>query len=156
MLGWFFDNFLSLGFVGTDSDSDCGFCVADGTKRVLPYEQAQSTSNTPEMCIKACSEGKYKFAGVQYGIQCFCGNPAPLLARHKRADTECDMKCPGDSNYMCGGRWKMNVYELSKNCPVPKTVTAAPAVPAAQGSKTPGLLWPKLANLQLTRNVGDF
>ena len=117
------------------ADSDCGYCVAEGKNRVLPHGQALSKSNTPEVCIKACSEGGYKFAGVQYGSQCFCGNTAPA-ATNKIANEDCDMKCPGDSNYMCGGSCKMNVYELSKNCPVPKTVPAATAAPAA----SPGLL----------------
>ena len=111
------------------ADSDCGYCVAEEKNRAFPHKQALSKPNTPEVCIKACSEGGYKFAGVQYGSQCFCGNTAPA-ATNKIANEECDMKCSGDSNYMCGGSWKMNVYELSKNCP------AAPAAP-----DSPGLLW---------------
>ena len=57
--------------------------------------------------MAACS--LYKFAGLQNGYQCFCGNvqPNPSLLR----PGQCTMSCPGNSNENCGGSWRMNVYE---------------------------------------------
>ena len=72
----------------------------------------KSNGNTPSDCVRRCKEldDGYLFAGVQFGSECFCGNEAPpddTLAD----ESECDWKCKGDDQLVCGALWRMNVYE---------------------------------------------
>lgn len=53
---------------------------------------------------------RYKFMGLQYSQECFCGDTyytedAPALA----TDT-CFMPCVGDVGTTCGGPWANSVY----------------------------------------------
>ena len=47
--------------------------------------------------------------GVQYGVECFCGNSSPKadLALDQK---KCSTPCPGDPNQSCGGYLAMDVY----------------------------------------------
>ena len=62
---------------------------------------------TVDNCIGFCTAEGYKFAGVESGDECFCGDHAPLISAPKR---ECHLKCNGDETQICGGFWRMNVY----------------------------------------------
>ena len=51
----------------------------------------------------------FKFAGLQYGKQCFCGDS---FGKYKsKPDADCEQQtCPGDSNQYCGGLLRNAVY----------------------------------------------
>ncbi|CAG7656711.1 unnamed protein product, partial [Allacma fusca] len=90
------------------------------------------SNNSPSICIDKCLQFGFQYAGVQYAIECFCGNkkPSEELLLHPN---ECNMKCPSSTsgqsfteNYiekdaaskrssggasLCGGFFAMNVYE---------------------------------------------
>ena len=42
--------------------------------------------------------------------ECYCGNTPPA-EEDLTKESDCNRKCPGDSSKICGGSWKMNVYE---------------------------------------------
>ena len=88
-----------------------GQCFEDneGGLRNLPYRAYSSATNTVEKCKKACFERNYKFAGVQFSKECFCGNNAPKKLASK--SSECNMDCSGDKSLKCGGGNRMNVYQ---------------------------------------------
>ena len=88
-----------------------GQCFEDneGGLRNLPYRAYSSATNTVEKCKKACFERNYKFAGVQFSKECFCGNNAPKKFASKAS--ECNMDCSGDKSQKCGGGNRMNVYQ---------------------------------------------
>merc|ERR1712215_68836 len=81
--------------------------------RIFPKLLYEDDKMTPGECIEACrlSKGRdeFKFAGLQYGKQCFCSKDTPpsdkLLPREK-----CNMPCAGDKDFICGGFFKMSVY----------------------------------------------
>ena len=50
----------------------------------------------------------YKYAGVQNGDQCFCGDTYGKYT--KKPDSECNKTCRGESTQMCGGRWRNAIY----------------------------------------------
>jgi len=86
-----------------------GQCTIDNPSRVLSVNFGNSKYNTPAYCTAKCRSHKYKYAGVQYTTECFCGNTPPdadLIV----ADKECSRTCPGDSKKICGGTWRQNVY----------------------------------------------
>ena len=56
---------------------------------------------TIEMCTKQCYIKNYKYAGLQYGYQCFCSNDE--VRRYSiKPETDCKAICYGDSNEICG------------------------------------------------------
>ena len=88
-----------------------GQCFVDNEVglRNLPYKAYSSSTNTIEKCKSVCFEKNYRYAGVQFAKECFCGNNAP----EKIAPTEsdCNMDCSGDKSQKCGGPNRMNVYQ---------------------------------------------
>jgi len=92
-----------------ESDFVCGQCIKDSGRDRLFKHQHKFSRNRPQTCIEFCHGSGYKYAGVQFGNQCFCGNTLPPASRITDS-TECNMKCPGDKRYMCGGFDRMNVY----------------------------------------------
>jgi len=64
--------------------------------------------NSPQKCQEHCLANGFIFAGVQYGLECFCGNSLP---QDKNLSSEkCNMTCTGDSSLTCGGYLTMNIY----------------------------------------------
>ena len=68
--------------------------------------------NTPEKCESACREASYLYFGVQKGTgkDCFCGNT--LAHQEKKAESECDVPCPGDNSTICGGHWRQSLFKI--------------------------------------------
>jgi len=89
-------------------------CYKDSPDRVLNEKDQQTDSNTPETCRTFCKG--YKFFGVTYGSQCFCGNVRNKPETHKETtESDCQMPCKGDSKRMCGGsNWRMDVYQTDE------------------------------------------
>ena len=52
--------------------------------------------------------------GVQSGQECRCGDTIPERFPQKDI-SECNGYCPGDSNHMCGGPLRMDVYTTGMN-----------------------------------------
>ncbi|KAI8518000.1 hypothetical protein Bbelb_040170 [Branchiostoma belcheri] len=51
---------------------------------------------------------------TQYSNQCFCGDERNFLnLGDHRPESECNRRCSGDSNEMCGGAWRMSVYSTN-------------------------------------------
>ncbi|MGA1862011.1 choice-of-anchor C family protein [Deferribacter thermophilus] len=75
-----------------------------------------SNNMTPQMCINLCAQKGFKYAGVQYSSYCFCGNS---YGKYGVANN-CNMKCSGDQNQICGGTWANSIY-LATNITSPET-----------------------------------
>jgi hypothetical protein len=86
-------------------------CFADDSKRILP-KLNKNLRLTPQMCGDVCKKQGYKYAGVQFGRECWCGNGERGLG-NKLAEKECNMKCIGDNKKTCGGFVKQNIYQVS-------------------------------------------
>lgn len=85
-------------------------CYRDQGDRDLNGYFFSSDLLTPEVCSKACARMGFKYAGVQYGSQCFCGNE---YGKYGPADN-CDMKCSGDASKVCGGTWANSIYNAKE------------------------------------------
>ena len=65
-------------------------------------------TNTPAKCANFCKD--YKYFGVEYGFECYCGN---VLHHNKKKDEgDCKKKCSGDNSQTCGAFYRINVYEI--------------------------------------------
>ncbi|OAG27282.1 WSC domain-containing protein [Thermodesulfatator autotrophicus] len=68
-----------------------------------------SDQMTPDLCMRECARRGYRYAGVQYSSQCFCGNS---YGKYGPA-INCNMKCTGDENQICGGNWANSIYDVA-------------------------------------------
>lgn len=112
------------GFSPPGSGSSPGYvgCFAEGADgRTL---RGASTSSAGGMTVEACEafarEGNsgagYRYAGVEYGSQCYVGNSiippaaAALNDTSSPPSSQCDMACSGDGSEVCGGPGVLSVY----------------------------------------------
>ena len=61
-------------------------------------------------CISLCRSKKFKYAGVENSSQCFCGNS---YGKYGEAEN-CNMKCSGNPNEICGGFWAISLYSTKE------------------------------------------
>lgn len=83
-------------------------------------------TNSPRRCLNMCLQLGFKFAGVEYGIECFCGNRQPEKSK-EASENECLSSCPGGKLRRCGGNWRLLIYSTASVTPVPEII-AVPAV----------------------------
>jgi len=97
-------------------------CYEDHRDRMLRNEKSDEKTNkkgvrrdfdhtnTPAECANFCKD--YKYFGVESSQECYCGNVMYTEGYDKKDEGNCNYKCPGDKTQRCGGRWKINVYEV--------------------------------------------
>lgn len=83
--------------------------ATDGKNRDL--KNVISMDITPAKCFKLAAKQGYKYAGLQYGKECFAGNEYGSYG--KVDDSECNMPCDRDASVKCGAGWINSVYEVS-------------------------------------------
>ncbi|KAL2064374.1 hypothetical protein VTL71DRAFT_4868 [Oculimacula yallundae] len=82
--------------------------------RLLPSQvENNSTAMTISKCLSKCYN--YKYAGVEYGQECWCGNTLNTVGDGSApsanlTDSKCNFKCPGNSSEFCGVGGAMNLY----------------------------------------------
>ena len=77
-----------------------------------------SGSMTIEACLEACGDAGFALAGVEYAGECWCddttnngGGPAP------DGNAGCNMPCNGNTQEICGGPNRLDVYNNHKYVP---------------------------------------
>lgn len=90
-------------------------CAVDVPERVLAnVVVTYADSTTPRTCAIQCQNLGYRYAGVEYGDECYCGTGfAPGGVVPASADpSECNVRCAGTYSYTCGGPWRMQIFHL--------------------------------------------
>ena len=90
---------------GTKAGAYVG-CYKDTSAFDVDGFQERSDKNTPERCIATCRAKGFKYAAVQNGQSCLCGN---TYGKYGPA-TNCDSKCTGDPTKICGGSNANSIY----------------------------------------------
>ncbi|KAM7191558.1 putative fungistatic metabolite [Naviculisporaceae sp. PSN 640] len=89
-------------------------CVEDNVnqKRTFFWQSLFPGTMTPNMCLNRCREYGYMAAGLEYGEECYCGDPANIAAQGAtfRPESECGVVCPGNSSAICGGGSRLTTY----------------------------------------------
>jgi len=67
---------------------------------------AQLGDMTVEKCVTSCASKGFKYAGTQYGSQCFCGM---TYGKYGKSNA-CSMPSAGNPDEICGGFWANSVY----------------------------------------------
>ncbi|XP_014225440.1 xylosyltransferase oxt [Trichogramma pretiosum] len=98
----------SLGFDTTPKSLGC--YKDDKIARLLPnYYSIFKNNNSPKHCAHMCLQSGFPYAGVEYGVECFCGKEEPPETSQIQ-DSECNKKCPGDPLQTCGGYLTINIF----------------------------------------------
>jgi len=87
--------------------SYAGCAFDDLATRTLPHRYAKDDM-TVQKCVDYCAGKGYSFAGLEYSVECFCGNS---VAPNRLTAKKCTMKCGGDSTQYCGGPQTLSVYK---------------------------------------------
>ncbi len=95
--------------------------------RILQYQQPDNPSLTVEGCVNTCAADNYTVAGVEFGVQCFCGYEIINAGTVASNQGDCSQACGGNSAEFCGGGNRMNIYYSNSTnltvlgVPVPQT-----------------------------------
>jgi hypothetical protein len=85
-------------------------CFSDmGATRDLPFAAYYDNDNDIEGCVRVCTSHGYLYAGLQDGIQCYCGDSYGGSG----PSTDCTIACPGNPSEMCGGAYANSIYRTS-------------------------------------------
>ncbi|XP_075235447.1 uncharacterized protein LOC142332726 isoform X2 [Lycorma delicatula] len=83
------------------------------TNRLLNgHQENLYHANTPHHCVELCYSLGYLYAGLQFSVQCFCGDRHPF-SEAKVVDGQCNMTCSGDKSEKCGSDWRLSIYSTS-------------------------------------------
>ena len=115
-------------------------CVRDGPTRLFST-RINTNGVTIESCVQTCDSQGYKFAGVEYGGECWCSNS--LNTKNSPVGeavdlSECREPCNGNQGETCGGNWAITVYQKSDGVPTtkyPSTTTTSSLTPSAGSVK---------------------
>ncbi|KAF8269902.1 WSC domain-containing protein [Lactarius quietus] len=102
----FVQNVNSWYYVGCFSDSNDARTLSDPTTVV-----GGQYNNSVENCINACQYTGYSFAGLEFALQCRCGDAIGNGGEEVHPDL-CLLACSGDTSEKCGGA---NSYVLYVN-----------------------------------------
>ncbi|XP_056322881.1 sialate:O-sulfotransferase 1 [Danio aesculapii] len=69
---------------------------------------------TSALCQDTCSESGFRYAGLEFGSECHCGNR--VCARRARGE-DCNLDCRGEKGSPCGGVGRMSVYRVEDRLP---------------------------------------
>ena len=85
-------------------------CYHDGSEpRALLFDTGLDMQNmTVELCVQSCKANGYRYAGLEYYGQCFCG--ASVLG-DPAEESMCSYPCTSNKNQVCGGNDYLSVYQ---------------------------------------------
>ncbi|TGO09080.1 hypothetical protein BTUL_0180g00130 [Botrytis tulipae] len=67
-----------------------------------------SQNMTVEICVDFCKGNGYKYAGLEYYGECFCG---ASVGGPQMSESNCSFPCTGDNTESCGGNDILSVYQ---------------------------------------------
>lgn len=84
-------------------------CYTDCGSRMLAAKYIKNMRDLSLGKCKSICKG-YKYLGLQYAQECWCGNKMNTVSFHRVPDNECNMPCSGEKKRMCGGGCRNSVY----------------------------------------------
>ncbi|KAF5902402.1 WSC domain-containing protein 1-like, partial [Clarias magur] len=92
-----------------------GCFINDDKQRALGgtvlYDFRKMTSS---LCQDTCWESGYRFAGLEYGTECHCGNR--ISAPQARSE-DCNLNCRAERDSLCGGVARLSIYKVETGLP---------------------------------------
>ncbi|KAL6708576.1 hypothetical protein ACN47E_002557 [Coniothyrium glycines] len=86
-------------------------CGSDAVAaRALPFS-TMSEQMTVETCVETCADKGYRYAGLEYARECFCGDVIEDRYKPKQGVFgSCSMECAGNAGQICGGPNAISLY----------------------------------------------
>lgn len=82
-------------------------CLSDSTtSRLLPILAYSSALNLLATCVNTCASSGYLYAGVEYGVECWCATKLNTAGGSGKTVTGCTLPCPGGHG-TCGAAGKI-------------------------------------------------
>jgi len=90
-------------------------CMKEVTGRLLKGKGTSSSNMTPEVCTSYCQAQNFKYAGIEYGRECYCANSFTGSSAQPATidEAKCSMPCSGASTKFCGGSSTLSVYQYN-------------------------------------------
>lgn len=89
-------------------------CVQDNVnqQRTFIWQNFMETNMTPKMCLDLCGKYGYMAAGLEYGKECYCGDPENIntVGAQTVPDAQCNVPCVGNASALCGGGSLLTTY----------------------------------------------
>ncbi|KAH6634407.1 glyoxal oxidase-like protein [Chaetomium sp. MPI-SDFR-AT-0129] len=89
-------------------------CAVDNVndKRTFYWQVFFPGVMTPKMCLDRCADFGYHAAGLEYGEECYCGDPANMATRGSTFadEADCSIVCAGNATAICGGLARLTTY----------------------------------------------
>ncbi|KAL8419954.1 hypothetical protein RB594_002923 [Gaeumannomyces avenae] len=75
----------------------------------LSFKSPLSRDNmTVEMCVADCKGNGYRYAGLEYYGDCYCG---ASVNGPEATEAECNLPCTGNKNQTCGGNDRISIWQ---------------------------------------------
>ena len=113
-------------------------CANDtaGSVRTLNAKSTSNSSMTTESCQNYCMLNGYKYAGTEYGDECYCDNFINPSAQLNQS--MCYYACAGNSTQDCGGADRISLYNNMLYNPT----NVSTLLPSAGGGNLPSATVP--------------
>ncbi|WWC86171.1 uncharacterized protein L201_001044 [Kwoniella dendrophila CBS 6074] len=87
-------------------------CAIDSENRLLTGSSKTGfTGMTIDKCLSYCEDAGFRYAGAEYGDECYCSNALPAGIQYQN-DWNCNVVCDGNSTEACGGGYALELFEL--------------------------------------------
>ncbi|TFK35711.1 WSC domain-containing protein [Crucibulum laeve] len=98
----------------TDGWTSVGCYTDSRDSRTLRTASFTSVDDmTVSDCISFCATGNYKYAGLEFGRECYCDNNIHTPAAPANV-ADCNMTCTGDQTSTCGGVDRISIVTASR------------------------------------------
>lgn len=142
------------GLNGTWAYQGCWTSTTNGNRN-LPWQIIMPDNNSPEACLSQCSAFGYAAGAMEYGRECYCGDPSDILANGatKQAEGDCNIPCTGDPTKLCGGGGRQTLYYWNGTTPLYTWKYPQGAQAGSYGFLVPGLVTPLMTMQSVTGKV---
>ncbi|KAI0878936.1 WSC domain-containing protein [Hypoxylon argillaceum] len=88
--------------------------------RSLPWQLFFPGTMTATLCLHQCAQFGYAAAGLEYGEECYCGDPGDLTTAGatKQLEGDCNIVCAGNASAICGGGSRLSTYFWTGQTPL--------------------------------------
>ncbi|KAI1203068.1 WSC domain-containing protein [Nemania serpens] len=88
--------------------------------RTLPWQLRFPGVMTATTCLHQCAQFGYPAAGLEYGEECYCGDPADITTAGstKQPEADCNVACAGNASAICGGGSRLSTYFWTGKTPL--------------------------------------
>ncbi|KUJ21127.1 WSC-domain-containing protein [Mollisia scopiformis] len=74
----------------------------------LLYTGPNTQNMTVETCVAFCKGNDYRYAGLEYYSECFCG---ASVYGPQVDESQCNVPCTGNASETCGANNRLNIYQ---------------------------------------------